>query len=420
MIENSIASSFLATVIYLDEIDSRLISFIENHISVFDSYKIIRYVDDMYILISSNHTEAEIHDAYNRIRSEYSSILKEYGLALNTKKCCIQPSFKINDELKKSLYDEFFHGEKHKIGTLFSGSLASFLQGIFSVIDKKYLDIEIYNTLIEKHFSNDTIEFTATEVYNYFVYEDEVEVKSKDVINAIFKLINRDVSFISFDPKRISVLILRTQSTSAIKELLNQLFHKNRARVWNSYDTITAISYLIQSEFRHTDLISVLCQNNKPLEKYYKYFCSSSFINVFNERLINSYCNVIRDDWKSNFLYFMFLVEQSKHNNLAKFAFYKNFFDRFTADLDFLINNDKNIKKPNYNNFYKKPVHCKFYASIPEADKTIEISHKLRNENPLSHSSAGLIDKDSTSNDIDDAIKRMRKLIDRFLSKNSL
>ena len=86
LVENSIASSFLATVVYLDEIDSRLASFIDAHISVFDSYKIIRYVDDMYILISSDHTEAEIHDAYNRIRNEYSSILKEYGLALNTKK----------------------------------------------------------------------------------------------------------------------------------------------------------------------------------------------------------------------------------------------------------------------------------------------------------------------------------------------
>ena len=93
LVENSIASSFLATVVYLDEIDSRLASFIDTHISAFDSYKIIRYVDDMYILISSDHTEAEIHDAYNRIRNEYSSILKEYGLALNTKKCCIKPSF---------------------------------------------------------------------------------------------------------------------------------------------------------------------------------------------------------------------------------------------------------------------------------------------------------------------------------------
>lgn len=420
LVENSIASSFLATVVYLDEIDSRLASFIDAHISAFDSYKIIRYVDDMYILISSNHTKAEIHDAYNRIRNEYSSILKEYGLALNTKKCCIKPSFEINGELKKSLYDEFFHGEKHKIESLFSGSLASFLQEISSVIDKDCLDIETYNALIEKHFDDDTIEFTATEVYNYFVYEDDAEVKSKAVISAIVKLINQDVSFISFDPKRISVLILKTQSTSAIKALLNQLFRRNRAGLWNSYDTITAISYLIQSEFRHIDLIDVLCQNSQPLEEYYQYFCNGSFVNEFNNRRINSYCNIIGTDWKANFLYFMYLAEQSKHNNLAKFAFYKNFFDRFTADLAFVTKYESDAKKPNYKRFYREPEHKKFYSSIPYADKTIEVAHKLRNSNPLSHASAGLIDMDSTSSDLNDSIEEMGKLVDQFRRKNGL
>ena len=73
LVENSVASSFLATVVYLDEIDSRLASFIDAHILVFDSYKIIRYVDDMYILISSDRTESEIHDAYNRIRNKYEA-----------------------------------------------------------------------------------------------------------------------------------------------------------------------------------------------------------------------------------------------------------------------------------------------------------------------------------------------------------
>ncbi len=395
-------------------------SFIDSHISVFDNYKIVRYVDDMYILIASHHSEAEIHDAYNRIRNEYSSILKEYGLALNTKKCCIKHAFEINDELKKSLYDEFFRGEKHKIESLFAGSLASFLHEVSSVIAKDCLDIDTYNELIEKHFGDETIEFTSTEVYNYFVYEDKTEVKSKAVTSAIVKLINQDVSFISFDPKRLSVLILKTQSTSAIKALLNQLFQRNRAGLWNSYDTITAISYLIQSEFQHIDLISVLCQNNQPLEEYYQYFCSSSFANRFNNRRINSYCDIIDADWKANFLYFMFLVEQSKHNNLSKFAFYKNFFDRFTADMAFATKYEPDAKRPNYNRFYKEGEHKKFYSSIPNADNVIETAHKLRNSNPLSHASAGLIDKDSTVSGLDNSIKEMSKLIDKFRTAKML
>jgi len=42
----------------------------------------------------------------------------------------------------------------------------------------------------------------------------------------------------------------------------------------------------------------------------------------------------------------------------------------------------------------------------------IENAHKLRNANPLSYASAGLIDKDSTSSDLDDSIEDMGKLID--------
>ncbi len=127
LIENSIASSYLATVIYLDDIDIKLYNYISKKISIFESFRIVRYVDDMYILISTNKPLYCLHDAYNDIRNEYSSILKEYGLAINTKKCCIKEIKEINYELKKSLYDEYFNGEKHNIEDLFSGSLKNFL-----------------------------------------------------------------------------------------------------------------------------------------------------------------------------------------------------------------------------------------------------------------------------------------------------
>ena len=78
------------------------------------------------------------------------------------------------------------------------------------------------------------------------------------------------------------------------------------------------------------------------------------------------------------------------------------------------------IKKPNYKRFYKESEHKKFYSSILDADKPIEVAHTLRNANPLSHASAGLIDKDSTSSDLDDSIEDMGKLIDQFRRNNGL
>ena len=69
---------------------------------------------------------------------------------------------------------------------------------------------------------------------------------------------------------------------------------------------------------------------------------------------------------------------------------------------------------------YLPDIHKRFYSSIPNADSVIEIAHKLRNVNPLSPAFAGLIDKDSTSSDLDDSIKNMGKLIDKFRRNNGL
>ena len=418
LVENSIASSYLATVVYLDEIDKKLSSFIVSNIEGFDAFRIVRYVDDMYILISSSRSEAEIHAAYNQIRNEYSSILREYGLALNTKKCCIKPSIEINDELKKSLYDENYYGEDCEIESHFSGSLAAFLEEMLSDLKNDCLDIERYNSLIDKHFSNDTIVFTATEVFNYFVYDDTTEVMSDSVNKTIIEILNQDLSFISFDPKRITSLIIKTNNTYAIKAPLNQLFNRHRAGLWNSYDTVIAISYLIQSEFRHIDLIGVLCKNSTALKNYYQAFCQRKFTGLMRSNQMNRYCKVTRNDWKANYLYFMYLSAQSKHNHLSKSAFFKTFFDRVTADLAFVTNLDPSDEKPNYRKYYKTSMLKNVYVQIPIADEVIEWASKLRNSNPLSHSSAELIDKDSTTSDIDDNIERLKSIIKQFLAKN--
>lgn len=413
-IENSTASSYLATIVYTDEIDNRIYQFIEEKINCISAFKIIRYVDDMYILFDSSHDIVRLHDAYNQIRNEYSSILKEYGLSLNTKKCCLKPAIEIHDELKKSLYDEYFNGIQHNIEELFEGKFQEFLNSLLASLKEDYIDVEHYNSLIEHHFSSDDIEFTPTEVYNHYIYECEEVIQDSKVISTICKLINTDVSFISLDPKRLSIMIMKTKSPSAIKALLNQLFQRNRKGLWNSYDTSIAISYLIQSEFRHIDLLDALNENSTNLKNYYYYCCKNSFLSTLRNKRINDYLHIIDKDWKAYFLYFMYWVEKKRHNTLAEYAFYKNYFDRFTADLAFYYNYDPTCKKPNYKGFYKEPAFKTFYKEIDGSEEIIKRAHYLRNANPLSHSSAGLIDKSTTSNDLKKCIDDLNSLIDNY------
>lgn len=58
-----------------------------------------------------------------------------------------------------------------------------------------------YTKLIDKHFSSADIEFTAEEVFNYLVYENQSELKLPEVSSILVQIINKDVSFLSIDRK---------------------------------------------------------------------------------------------------------------------------------------------------------------------------------------------------------------------------
>ena len=103
---------------------------------------------------------------------------------------------------------------------------------------------------------------------------------------------------------------------------------------------------------------------------------------------------------------------------MVAFAYYKNYFDRVTADLDFAYSNDLSLKKPNYKAFYKEGALIKFYVGIVDSESVIQDAHKLRNANPLSHSSSELLDRKNTSEDLCKSMEDLSKLIYGYIAKN--
>lgn len=411
LLENSIASSYLSTVIYLDDIDVKLHKFINGNKFNISDFKMIRYVDDMYILLSSNANKRELTNIYNEIRNQYSSLLKEYDLALNAKKCCLKSTVEINDELKKSLYDEYVNGEKRNIAELFPNSLEYFLDDLINEISSNGIDIDKYNELINKNFSSNDIEFTANEVFNYFIYDRNDIVKTEVITQKLVRLLNESLSFIYLDPKRLTILIMKNQNNTAIKAFLNQLFLRARAGKWNSFDTMISITYLIQSQFNHIDLLNVLKGQQSQLYDYYVKFCKSSFILTFKNEKTNKLQSIIMNDAKTMFLYFLFMCEYHKKNLMTAFAYFKNFFDRATADIDFYENKNSKYKKPNYNKFYQEKSLCAFYKNDQNSADIITKAHKLRNANPVSHSSSELLDDNNSSKDLIISIKNLFDLL---------
>ena len=177
---------------------------------------------------------------------------------------------------------------------------------------------------------------------------------------------------------------------------------------------------MIQSEFRHIDLLTALNENNCNLKNYYYYCCKNSFLSTLRNKRINNYLRIIDSDWKAYFLYFMYWVEKERHNILAEYAFYKNYFDRFTSDLAFFCNYDSTCKKPNYKRFYKENEIATFYKEIDGSKNIIKHAHALRNANPMSHASAELIDKLTTTKEIKECIKDLNSMIDNYRNTKSI
>ena len=416
-IENSVATSFLATNVYLDEIDNYIYDYISKNKNE-DSFKMIRYVDDLYILFNSNKINKNTKDFCNELRNQYSSILKKYGLALNNKKFTFTKIENIENELKKSLYSENIDIKDNSFKNFPDESFYQFINKLASILDNDYITIEEYSELINEYFYDENIEYIPIEIFNYFIYGSDIIGKNKKLSDSICQLIEKDISFISLDPKRLTTLVLKTKNGRAIRSLLNSLFKRSRNNHWNTYDTSIAVHYLIQRGFEHSDLINILGENESDLKNFYDYFCKNSFMKIFENKLnkvINKLIPIItgKEKKKTYFLYLMYKAEKEKNNTLSEFNFFKNYFDRVTAHLEFKYSSEK-LKNPNFRKFYKEQELCKFYNCIDCSKDVLEKAHNIRNANPLSHASAELLEK-YTTEEIKRNIEDLNGLIECYI-----
>lgn len=417
LVETSVTSSYLATVVYLEQIDVDLTKFIETTVTCVDNVKLVRYVDDLYILLQcpEDIEYSVVHEASVEIRNKYSSLLKSVGLSLNTKKYSFQETKDICEDLKKSLYDEHYSEAITEIEEYFPSALKGFLTEILKKLEDDCIDFDQYNQMIQEYFCRDDIEFTAEEVFNYLVYGTKSISEAEDVASAIASIAWKDVSVISLDAKRLLPLLIKVKSDKAVKRVLNRLFERHRQSMWNSNDTTIAIAYLLHSGFKHIDLLGVINSESPKLYKYYQRYCIEGFSLIVGEKN-HLRCLVVGNDWITNYLYFMYISRSENSNAFEAFAFYKSFFDRITTDIAFVVGVEK--KKSNFEKYYREKDLKAFYSSVSNSETIIEQAHKLRNMNPINHASAGVIEKSERMNELSSCAKKMEKLLDRFLAEN--
>jgi AbiA family abortive infection protein len=423
LVENSTTSSFLSTVIYLEDVDINLYKYIKDKETKISDFSMVRYVDDLYILFNSPINEKKLTPVVNRVINQLSSELKKINLSINMTKTKWKRVSELNEELKSSLYDEIVNGKEFSICDLVNDEkVYAFLERIEVELINSSLDNIKYKQIILESFSIDDVEYTPEEVFNNLAYEKNDIFKEKKIVKKLYKLLKIDYNFLKLDTKRLIAILLKTKSNKLIKLLLSKLFDANRKGIWNIYDTSLSVNYLLQRGFINTDLLNVISQQQGNIYLYYKLFCRQSFIKTL-ENSKDKYIKIFNNNgyYKADnilfYLFTLFMVELQKKNYLSAFAFYKNFFDRISAHLALAINKDEPKRKPNYKRYYKEGTFIKLYQGISGCEEIIKQAHQLRNSNPLAHSNAGLIDDKNTQSNITNSINKLNYLIEEKIKE---
>ena len=378
----------------------------------------VRYVDDLYILIKSDSSLQELNKVTLEIFNKYASILKKYGLSLNTLKCCLKNSNEILDELRNSFYDDQIVQKKCTVPEIFPNGIIDFLERLNQTLESEgSISVKKYNEIISEVYSTTEIEFQPQEILNYFVYDNPESAKRVEAITYLLHMINRGVSFIHLDPKRLTILIMQTCSKEAIKNLLTVLFNRDRTNLWNSYDTTIAINYLIKRNVKHQDLLSVIERRVPELTSYNTQFCTKSFISDLSEnKIISSICNYIDTDDTANYLYLMYVIEKENKNWIEAYAYFITFFERVTANVDCRL---KGIPV-DFKKYFAKNQLIDTFEKIPDSKEILDKAISLRNQNPLAHASSELLDDNSSSQKLDHSIADLKKLLISFFQYNNL
>ena len=419
--ENSMAASFLSTIVYLEAIDKKLHEYLLNNKNI-SCFQMIRYVDDLYILCSFSYSCENFNSAYREIFEYYSSILKPYNLSINSQKSVFRDVKYLNEELKQSLYDERVHNISFEVLQAFANNIETYLDNLIEANSRFELTFENYNKIFEECLKIEDFEYSPIEIFNQFTYDDDFLEKFPLIKEKLIQLFSGDLRFLAFDPRRFIVLLLKTKDEKIIKNLLRILLDKGHNCEWTLYDSAITINYLLGLSFIHTDLIEILKKNNTKLTSYINTCCIKSFCQIPQNSIVEKICSLVSSDWKTAFLYFMYCIEKEKCNYLSAYAYFKNFFDRFTALLAFEVKYPESRKKnkPNFAKFFKKGEHENFYRYIKDSADILDKAHLMRNQNPINHASAELIDGNIYSMEILDIIKKLQYLISEYMRVNKV
>ncbi len=395
------ALSFLASIIYLEESENLIIDYLKNNYKV-ESFKIIRYVDDTFILL--NIKDADIDEIFMDLITKYSSILIDVGLSLNTNKLSKGLTININDYLKEWLYDVETKTKKYNLQDDFNINLNEFLK---SLSNCDIVTTDKYCSLVEESFYLENITLDPYEILNSLSRE-RTKHEYNLTVELLLKIIGNNIEIIRLDPKLFTRIILNTNNGKLITLFIDKIKGLSNEDRITDYELCSVIQYLSMRSFVHREFKNVIKLYDNNLYNYIKEYCDKqSWISYTNHL---QKLKFTKKDVILNYLYCMYVFEDIRNNHFSKYAYYKTFFDRCTAILACEDGTRDKKGKPDYGFYYEEKRLCKYYGAAKSKD-IIHKANMLRHTNPLVHSNATQINRNYIV-EIDEIIPKLNKLIE--------
>lgn len=395
-IDGGIASSYLATIIYLDIIDNNYFKIIKKVLNTED-FKMVRYVDDLYIFFNKENNE--LKNLENRLTYEYKNLIYKQNLNLNTKKTRMCGAEYIYEEISSiSLEDNETFKEELK-DDFRKESLINFFEKLIEKTKEEGINYERYHSIINECFYNPEIKYFQLQIYNTIIFKDLKWFKETEIYPTFENILSENNDILIHDPKKLVSAILNMEPELLSKKILNNLYKKNENNEWTVYDSCLAMNYLLYRNFKNSKLLKCLNKYNNELFNYIQFYIETDWIKDLLDD--QKYYLKLSDNSREEsniFLKYLSIIELKKGNYLTFQAYFKSYFESITLSL-YSIKINKNLKlynKKDIIEFYKE------YYEIDEDDKRkISLFLDSRNENPLCHSNIKLINNKSMKTKIE-------------------
>lgn len=374
-IQNHAGLSFLATVVYLCEVDEALSR--KLRVLLGDGgFRLVRYVDDLYVFYNSDDELA--FSIGNDIAGIYADALRRKGLAINPSKTRFLAAAEAAKTTAEVSFVDYLGICREDDLPADSQRLAELFSRIARSVSEKAYSEDVLDGLIEELFSIEGVSLDSKAAFHRYLFDAPELFREQSVVDAIGKTAACGKIAYSFMTEGIVLAILNTRDESLIKLMLNSLFTSSRHGSWTSIDSLVAITYLRFRGMVHEDLLEHLKRNEPGLHEFIDSLClrhcaGGQASNEIERELVS----VLADEDESKIQYVLYLYHRSVGNIFEAASYYRAFFDRFSK----YVSGRRN-KRARSGMLYKEKDLKPLYSDIAGSSEVIRNAERLRQENP--------------------------------------